>query len=547
MHSFLRRAELLLHPRKLIVQLGLYTSFLVFFLRHRFLRSSFTADGQPVLFISLSNWVPRAILDGTLMRGLAAQGHRPILVTYRSATWARRYAWVFGIRDTVFFDDLILTEATTGDERLVDSLLASHRSFSSLLTLTVDGVPTGRHILSTLVNRLKCGDVDLDDPVTFRMLRDILRSSILASRASRVLFSRYPSPAAVLWMERGYSPYGEVFDEALRLGLNCIQYFHGHRSDGLIMRRYRQHGEGNRHPFSLSLRSWEKVQADPWSVRAEEEFMERMRSSYRRGSWFNQKFTTVNSREKTSGEVRSQLGLDPAKKIAVIFSHVLWDGTFFYGNNLFRDYQDWLVETVKVACKNPAVNWLIKLHPDYVWKVKQFGSVAGSREAVALAADVGVLPAHISIVPPDTDISTYSFFQCMDYCVTVRGTVGIEAPCFGVPVLTAGTGRYSGMGFTNDSQTREEYLEKIRTIQTIPRLDSKVVTLARQHAQALFERRLLPFKLCEIAPVDTSHRHVALFRVNKACDFEKDADLGVFVDWVLRSHDDDYLAAPVVH
>ena len=33
-------------------------------------------------------------------------------------------------------------------------------------------------------------------------------------------------------------------------------------------------------------------------------------------------------------------------------------------------------------------------------------------------------------------------FKVIDYGITVRGTIGIELPCFGIPVITAGTGRY---------------------------------------------------------------------------------------------------------
>ena len=51
---------------------------------------------------------------------------------------------------------------------------------------------------------------------------------------------------------------------------------------------------------------------------------------------------------------------------------------------------------------------------------------------------------------PYSEISTRSIFGVTDYGITIRGSVGFELPCFGVPVLTAGTGFYSGRGFTID-------------------------------------------------------------------------------------------------
>ena len=46
------------------------------------------------------------------------------------------------------------------------------------------------------------------------------------------------------------------------------------------------------------------------------------------------------------------------------------------------------------------------------------------------------------------------FFQNIDFALTVRGTVGCELACYGVPVITAGTGRYSHQGFTVDPSKR---------------------------------------------------------------------------------------------
>ena len=66
------------------------------------------------------------------------------------------------------------------------------------------------------------------------------------------------------------------------------------------------------------------------------------------------------------------------------------------------------------------------------------------------------------LLEPDTDISTWSLFDVTDFGVTIRGSIGFELPCFGKPALTAGTGFYSGRGFTVDSETADEYLRPAR-------------------------------------------------------------------------------------
>jgi hypothetical protein len=39
-------------------------------------------------------------------------------------------------------------------------------------------------------------------------------------------------------------------------------------------------------------------------------------------------------------EVLRSLGLDASKKTAVIYSHIFWDVTFFWGEDLFDNYEE---------------------------------------------------------------------------------------------------------------------------------------------------------------------------------------------------------------
>jgi hypothetical protein len=100
--------------------------------------------------------------------------------------------------------------------------------------------------------------------------------------------------------------------------------------------------------------------------------------------------------------------------------------------------------------------------------------------------EFGRLPPHVTLVYSDTEVSTYSLFEIADYTITVRGTVGIESALFGVPVITAGTGRYDRRGFTVDSVSREDYLHKLANLESIPRLTAEQIRLAERYAYGVF-------------------------------------------------------------
>jgi hypothetical protein len=63
-----------------------------------------------------------------------------------------------------------------------------------------------------------------------------------------------------------------------------------------------------------------------------------------------------------------------------------------------------------------------------------------------------------------------------------------------VPVLTAGTGRFDRRGFTIDSSTDAEYLDRLAHIQDVPRLTPQQRELAEKFAHAVFIRRPLELK-----------------------------------------------------
>lgn len=240
--------------------------------------------------------------------------------------------------------------------------------------------------------------------------------------------------------------------------------------------------------------------------------------------------------------MKQRLGLDPGKKTAIVFPHIFWDGTFFYGTDLFGSYEEWFVETVRAACANEQVNWVIKVHPANIVKNVREGFQGEPSEVVAIRKHIGQLPAQLFIIPADSDINTFSFFKLMDYCLTVRGTVGIEAASFGIPVLTAGTGRYEHKGFTMDSESREQYLERLAHIQEIPPLTVAERELAERFAYGVFVSR--PLSLTTVTlEYEKDAKATTKTRINIATreDWLNAPDLRAFADWVADSRQLDFL------
>ena len=439
------------------------------------------------LMISSMQTVWGTKLEGVLSLALRLQEYSPLVVDWGSATWSRRYHKLFGNRGFMNFRGFVAhVPPVVPDPKLVE-FVRSRPTVRDLLGLTCRKVDIGRVTLSNVVCRHKFSKFDLSQPDTLdEVYADLLQVQRNVIAAERML--EQARPAIALLLEKGLSPAAEIFGACLARDIPVVQYVNSQSMNDWALKRFTLENR-HQHPFSLDASTWQQVKQMAWSPELEDEILQDFEESYESGTWFNRKFLHQGKQIKSAEVVRQQLGLDSAKKTAVIFSHVLWDATFFYGESLFDDYETWLLQTVRAACANPSVNWVVKLHPDLVWKLKYENHSGELRDIIAMHSAVGELPEHVKLVLPDTDISTYSFFEITDYCLTVRGTIGIEMACHGVQVLTAGTGRYSNLGFTLDSASPEEYLRRLACIQDLPPMTGEQIKLSRRFAHTLFKLR----------------------------------------------------------
>lgn len=473
-------------------------------------------------------------LEGVMAMMARVSGFEPLAVYLDSSPWSRRIHGVFGIHRGASFDRYL--DAAPLERVPEFEPPGAAFAMGELLDLTYRRVDVGRIALSNLLYRRKFSKLDLTDHATTGELVEELRQIARRVRAAEALVER-EHPALAMVLEKGLSPSAEIFGVCVARGVDVVQYSGSQNLNDFVLRRF-TFATRHQHPFSLSPDSWAAAQAMTWSPEHEAAVLRLFEHSYRTGAWFKRKYLHKDKRIEDTAATRAHLRLNPHKKTAVIFSHVLWDATFFYGRGLFDDYETWLIETVRAACRNPDVNWVVKLHPDLVWKLKYEGFTGELRDLVAMRAAVGELPPHVIIVPPDTPLSTYSFFAIADFCVTVRGTVGIEMACHGVPVITAGTGRYSGLGFTIDSATAAEYLDRLANLDRQPPMDTARTTLARRFAHALFERRPWPMRSFDVLHEtmdEIGHPLVqnVVPRVESAETFAGAADVRAFRAWLL--------------
>ena len=474
------------------------------------------------------------LTESLLRKGMELYGLEIAVLSQQTPFTVNAYRKM-GVKDLVSF----YSYCPSPNMSFANSLLKNISSFQDFINIEYKGVGVGKFASSTLMRKIRKGCIDLNDETEKRMAVICLSESISAVEgASKFLNTRKPSIFVVV--DRGYTPYGEMFDACVNRKIPVITWNVAHRDNTIMLKRYNLANRYS-HPASLSKDSWETMQKLNWSHEKRNKLYLELSSSYENGEWYGEVGTQFGKKGFEKSEIINRYDLDQSKKTAVIFSHVFWDATFFWGDDLFRDYEDWFVQTVKEACKNKNINWLIKIHPANTIKDNRDGVISDPSEVIALREKIGVLPDHVRVINADTQISTWSLFQAMDYCLTVRGTVGIEAAMLGKVVLTAGTGRYDRHGFTHDFCSSKEYLQCIRHIEDIPKLSKKMKELAERYAYGLFICRPLKLKTLSLGFKRDSKASMLVKYNSLIMDNLQEAeDLKGISKWI-DSKKDDYL------
>jgi hypothetical protein len=149
-----------------------------------------------------------------------------------------------------------------------------------------------------------------------------------------------------------------------------------------------------------------------------------------------------------------RFGWDPCKPIVGVYNSNWFDYPHALGLNYFRDFLDWIEQTLAVARTHDSINWLFKAHPCDDW----YASIKGTRLEDLIKATN--LP-HIGLA--DKSWNGMDLIRTLDGVVTCHGTIGIEATSLGTPVLTSYLGWYGHAGFVVNPGSRDGYLSALKT------------------------------------------------------------------------------------
>ncbi len=168
-------------------------------------------------------------------------------------------------------------------------------------------------------------------------------------------------------------------------------------------------------------------------------------------------------------ELIEKLGINNGNLIIFIFAHVFRDSPHISSKLLYKDYYEWLENTLLYAGQIEKINWIVKEHPsgDSVYKEK---GVIDKMLKKRKASNIYICPV---------DFNTNSIEKTADAIVTCQGTIGIECSCLGIPAVICGKAFYSGFGFTIEPKNKDQYKKKLANLKNVKRLSAGQIEKAK--------------------------------------------------------------------
>lgn len=318
-----------------------------------------------------------------------------------------------------------------------------------LLNLHVDGISVGKHIYDAILIRNKI--------ITIDRLTLKFRFNIIIELAFYFFFKKLFLKYKIKYIVLGDNTYrhGLLFELSKKFNINCISPVN---LNSFQLSKFTCANDYDEYCYSIKRQYLDKIKNKKEALRiAEDYFKKRYLGSVEQHDIIN---AFKNKKIKTKENFLRHYNLDKTKKIVAVVPHIFCDAPHAYPNNLYSDYYEWFVETVKILSQNNYIDVIVKEHPS----ANLYGEEGKLDEIIK--------DHNFNIIKIASSENQYSLIQAADLVVTCGGTIGLEFSCVGKPVILAAKPHYSNLGFTIESQTIEDYTKTLSRCHLIDNLDN---------------------------------------------------------------------------
>jgi hypothetical protein len=367
-------------------------------------------------------------------------------------------------------------------EHLKNCDLAKTIPSDSIANYRDNGVAIGEHALAGALRFYACGSLE-GEQYAETILRRYFKAALLAVSSIRRLFNNF-NYECVVFNHGIYVPQGLIGEIARQEKIRVVNWVTAYRKKCFIF----SHDDTYHHTMmNEPVDRWENLF---WGPEIESQLMDYLKSRWHGTQdwiWFHEKpqFDLTN--------IAYELGIDFSKPCIGMLTNVMWDAQLHYPANAFSNMLEWALKTITYFKERPELQLLIRVHPAEIR-----GTIPSRQPLVNEIKKVfPVIPKNIFIIPPESQISTYSAMLQCDSVIIYGTKTGVELASMGIPVIVAGEAWIRNKGITHDASSIEEYFRILEQLPLGEKLENETILRARKYAYHFFFRRMIPLQFME--------------------------------------------------
>lgn len=346
----------------------------------------------------------------------------------------------------------------------------------------VEGLAVGEHALAGTLRFFARATLDTE-PYAEAVLRRYFQAALLTVAATRRLL-RTRGYRVVVLHHGIYVPQGLIGEVCRQEGVRVVTWNPAYRKHRFVF----SHDDTYHHTLmNEPPETWEDL---PWTDQMERELLTYLKSRWHGAEdwiWFHER------PEVDVAAISQELGLDFSKPTIGMLTNVMWDAQLHYPANAFSNMLDWTLQTIRYFATRPELQLLIRAHP------AELHGTLPSRQPIVeeIRRAFPVLPPNVFVVPPESQISTYSAMSACDSVIIYGTKTGVELTSVGIPVIVAGEAWIRNKGITLDATSPAQYFSLLDRLPLGQRLDDATVARARKYAYHFFFRRMIPLQFMQ--------------------------------------------------
>lgn len=326
------------------------------------------------------------------------------------------------------------------DLKEISNLISELGNSNNLINYKYDDINIGEHAYSAAIRFYSSSEITRE-----KSYKEILLSFIYSGIITYKVFSKIikKNNYSKIIVDHGiYTPQGIIVATAKKYSVEVFTYATGYRNHTFLFAK--------KDSYHYSIPELNSNHIPKYKSEELSEIKTYLESrSNGKNDWvlFHENNNVIN------------LNFINREKINItLFTNVLWDANIHFKNSIFKNCEEWLLETINFLSKINKVNLHIRIHPG---ENKGFiKSRQSCEELLKNQLDEKVIK-KINIISSDTNLNSYELAKKSDFSIVYASKIGIELAALGFPVIITGDCWIRNKGITFDPLSKEEYFQKL--------------------------------------------------------------------------------------